>query len=183
MDPRRFLIPAIGVLVLLAAVALVATRDDEDGEQVTAGSGGTTTTVEEATTTTTTEAPTTTTTAVPTTTTTAVVATTVTTRPTTTTTSGPARTWSISPASGPSPGKFTASGSGCIGQDAGVGLTMYDPDGQAFNGDGAASMPDGTWGWETSLGARGPGRYTIKAACQGSNPFQYPQVRTFTVTS
>lgn len=178
MDPRRLLLPAIGVLVLLGVVALVVTRDDDSGEQVTAGSGGTTTTFEETTTTTTTAV-------LPTTiatTTTAAPATTVTTRPTTTTSTVPARTWSISPTSGPSTSRFVASGSGCTGQDAGAGITMYDPNGQAFNGDGGAALPDGTWRLESSLGAVAPGRYTIKASCQGSNPFQYPQVRTFTVT-
>lgn len=166
------------MLVLLAVVGLVATRDDDDGDRVTAGSDGITTTFEEATTTTVT-VPTTVTTV-----TTAAPVTTATTRPATTTTTAAAsaRTWSISPTSGPSTSRFVASGSGCTGQDAGAAITMYDPNGQAFNGDGGSAQPDGTWRLDSSLGAVAPGRYTIKAACQGSNPFQYPQVRTFTVT-
>ena len=165
------------MLVLLGVVALVVTRDDDSGEQVTAGSGGTTTTFEEATTTTTVVLPTTIAT-----TTTAAPATTVTTRPPTTTSTVPARTWSISPTSGPANTQFTASGTGCFGTDAGAGITMYRPNGEAFNGDGGSAMPDGTWRLPSSVGAVPPGRYTIKAGCSGSNPFQYPQVRTFTVT-
>jgi hypothetical protein len=183
MDPRRALLPAVGVLGLLAVAAVAAIQADEDAEQaVRAGSGGTTTTVEEPTTTTT---ATTATTVVATTTTTlaAPAPTTVTTaRPTTTTVAAPARSWSISPTSGPSASRFTAAGSGCVGQNAGVALSMHDPSGQPFNGDGAAALPDGTWRLDTSLGAVPPGRYTVKAACQGSSPFQYPQVHAFTVT-
>ncbi|HEX2039057.1 MAG TPA: hypothetical protein VHF47_04900 [Acidimicrobiales bacterium] len=184
MDSRRLLVPAIVVLFVLGLVGLVATRDDDEGDQqLTVGSGGSTTTVEE----------TTTTTAAPLTNTAATVATTATTpppapttsttaRPTTTTTAAAARTWSISPTSGPANSEFTASGSGCTGQGAGVGITLYDPSGQPYSGTGAAAMPDGTWRVPVNIGAVPPGRYTVRAACQGSSPFQYPQARIFTVT-
>lgn len=178
MDPRRFLVPAVGVLVVLAVAALVVTRDDDHSERLTVGSDGTTTTTEVSTTTTsTTAAPTTTTTSA-----TTVPPTTATTVARPTTTAAPARTWSISPTSGPPNTEFTASGTGCFGQDAGTGITMYDPNGQAYNGDGGAAMPDGTWRLPANIGAVPPGRYTIKAGCSGSQPFQYAQVRTFTVT-
>lgn len=184
MDPRRFLFPLVAVLLGLGIIAaLVATRDDDDGEQLTVGSDGTTTTVEE--TTTTVSVTTTTTAVVVTTTTTLRPTTTTTTRPatTTTTTTGPARTWSISPTSGPANSEFTAAGSGCTGQDAGVAITLYDPNGQAYNGTGAAAMADGTWRIPVNIGAVPPGRYTVRAACQGSSPFSYRQVHTFTVTA
>jgi hypothetical protein len=185
MDFRRFLFPLVALLLLLGIVAALATRDDDDGEQLTAGSDGTTTTVEETTTTT---APPTSTTAAPVTTTarpattTTAVPTPTSARPATTTTAAATRNWSISPTSGPANSEFTAAGSGCTGQDAGVGITLYDPNGQAYNGTGAAAMADGTWRIPVNIGAVPPGRYTVKAACQGSSPFQYPQARIFTVT-
>lgn len=178
MTPQRWAAVGAGVLALGAVAGLVVLQSDDGEEQVATVS--TSSTVEE--TTTTTEAATTTTS-----TTVAVVATTTATtaKPTTTTTTtaGPKRTWSISPTSGGPSTYVVARGTGCVGTNAGAGITMYRPNGEAFNGDGGSAMPDGTWELPFHMPANEPpGRYKIVAGCTGSNPFTYATPQYFTLT-
>ena len=96
-------------------------------------------------------------------------------------------TYSLSPTSGPANSTITARGTGCVagGQPTGIELTIYDPSGRPFNGDGGSAMPDGSWTLPTSFYAA-PGVYTLRARCAISNApqavFDYPPA-TFTVTS
>ena len=76
------------------------------------------------------------------------------------------------------------SGGGCTGPDAGVGVTLHDADGEAYNGDGGAADPKGTWTLDVSIGPgpSGPGRYTVRPQCRagGGVAFEY-EPRTFTL--
>lgn len=179
-------IGAAGLLVVSGIAALVV-RDDGngDGRQV-ATDAGTSTTEDTTTTTTTTMAASTTTSSIEVSIL-KITSTTTTAKPaaaTTSSTRAPVRTFTISPTSGPGHTEVRARGAGCTGQDAGVGLTLHAPSGKAFDGTGAAAMPDGTWDIPIRVSPNeGPGRYKIAASCTvGPEPsFTYaPQY--FTVT-
>lgn len=180
-----------------AGIAAALLMEVDDSEKVAAdGDGGApaiattiaTTTTSVATTTTTTAvattAPTSATTSptvVPPTTTSVVVA-----APTTTTTARPRKPgFTITPPSGPAGTQAEASGAGCTGPAAGIELTLLEPSGEPYTGDGAAAMADGTWRVPFSFppgGARGA--WTMTATCKaggGVTVVEY-QPETFTVT-
>jgi hypothetical protein len=111
-----------------------------------------------------------------TTTTTAAAATTTTTtttvKPTTTTTAVAAPAWTLTQTGTDWHGTLTESGTGCTGPEAGVTFTYYDPSGQPYDGDGAASQPDGSWATQQSITTPADhpvGRYKVMAACFNYN--------------
>jgi hypothetical protein len=189
---RKLVLVAAVALCGIGAVAAVAMRGSGDGastvsldaggdvdDQGAVGVAPTTTAVAVTTTATTLAPPTTTTT------TTTAAARPVTTTATPTTAARRTPTFEMSPTSGPRNTRVTLSGAGCQGADHGVAVAMYDANGDGFNGDGGAALPDGTWRLEVSIGVgpSGPGDYTIRADCQhgGTVVFSYAP-RTFTQT-
>lgn len=95
------------------------------------------------------------------------------------------QTFAIAPASGSGTTNVTASGTGCTGTAAGVALTVIDPAGVPFSGDGAAAAADGTWRVPFSIGGNAArGAYTVRATCRSGATalFEYPP-QPFAVTS
>src|SRR5688500_20008111 len=91
-----------------------------------------------------------------------------TTAPRPTTTAAPrAPSFEMTPTSGPAGTLVKTSGSGCQGENYGVGIHIHDPSGQPVDGDGSATQPDGTWTLEFHMGhyQAGPGKYTIRPVC------------------
>lgn len=186
-------------LLAAAAVAAVFLMGGDDGQEVATGGGDggsaeatttvpPTTTSEATTDATAAVAPaapmiaTTSTAAAPPPTTTSVVPP----PPTTTTTANPSKPgFTITPSSGPVGTQAEASGAGCTGAAAGVALTILDPSGEPYTGDGASAMPDGTWRVPFHYPVDGPrGEWTMTAICTtgaGTVVVEY-EPSTFTVT-
>jgi hypothetical protein len=83
----------------------------------------------------------------------------------------PARTFTLSPSSGPYGTAMRVSGTGCVGPNAGVAVYFYRPNGEGYNGNGAAAMPDGTWSMPDHYptASQGPtGKYKAIAVCSNA---------------
>lgn len=176
------------VLIFLVGGALIAIalRSDDDGDELSTEDGErVSTTTSPSTSTSTTAAPTTTvapTTTSPPATTAPTTAPAATAAPTTTAKAKPSFT--LSPNSGPGGTQVTAAGSGCQGQDAGVGLTIKEPNGQPYTGDGTSAQPDGSWQLPFSIPNGGPaGKWTVEAVCRVGNAVSFSYApQTFTKT-
>jgi hypothetical protein len=180
---------AIVALLLAGTLAAVMMMGGDDVERV-ATEGGERRDVVSSTTTippTTTPSSTTSTSVVATTSAPAIMTTSTAAPPSTTTTTARPRkpAFTITPSSGPAGTQAEASGTGCTGTDAGIELTMSQPSGEPYTGDGAAAMPDGSWRVPFSFPAGGSkGTWTMKAACKangGALVVDY-EPQTFSVT-
>ena len=63
-------------------------------------------------------------------------------------------------------------------------MTIKQPDGQPYTGDGAAAQPDGTWQVPFSIPNGGPGgKWTVEAQCRTGNTVAFSYApQTFTKT-
>jgi len=92
----------------------------------------------------------------------------------------------MSPTSGPAGTQVRIHGDGCVGDQMGFALTLKDPSGQGFDGDGGSTMPDGTWSIDIPMSPTlTPGRYTVNPECRSTisgRIFEYSPL-AFTVTA